>query len=109
MGAHPEDYKRQAPPNSFIHVDDFETPKHLADYLHYLSTNETAYYSYFEWKGSGLLDTNTFFFCRVCSMIHEIDNMPDVSWTMNLREFWSKKSNCIRNGWRNSSDNKEGL
>lgn len=30
MGARKEDYEKVAPPNSFIHVDDFESPKELA-------------------------------------------------------------------------------
>ena len=30
MGARPEDYARLAPPHSYIHVDDFESPKELA-------------------------------------------------------------------------------
>ena len=34
------DYKRIAPPNSFINVDDFPTVKALADYLRYLDRNE---------------------------------------------------------------------
>jgi len=36
MGAAKKDYLRVAPPHSFIHVDDFLSPKLLADYLHNL-------------------------------------------------------------------------
>uniref|UniRef100_T1KSS6 Fucosyltransferase n=1 Tax=Tetranychus urticae TaxID=32264 RepID=T1KSS6_TETUR len=35
MGAHPEDYKRSAPANSYIHVDDFFSPRHMFNLLRY--------------------------------------------------------------------------
>jgi len=50
MGARPEDYKALLPPNSYIHVDDFKSPKYLAEYLHILDKNDTIYNSYFSWK-----------------------------------------------------------
>jgi hypothetical protein len=52
MGARPEDYKALLPPDSYIHVDDFQSPKHLAEYLHVLDKNDTLYNSYFRWKDS---------------------------------------------------------
>ncbi|KAB7500146.1 Alpha-(1,3)-fucosyltransferase 6, partial [Armadillidium nasatum] len=33
MGTTKSNYEKLLPPNSFIHVDDFESPKHLADYI----------------------------------------------------------------------------
>ncbi|CAF1140005.1 unnamed protein product [Adineta steineri] len=39
-------YKRFAPNYSYINVYDFKTVKELADYLNYLSNNETAYNEY---------------------------------------------------------------
>ena len=46
------DYTNKAPPNSYINVLDFETPKNLADYLIRLAKNETEYQQYFWWKVS---------------------------------------------------------
>ena len=34
MGASKEAYERSAPFNSFLHVDDFTGPAHLAQFLH---------------------------------------------------------------------------
>ncbi|CAJ0607771.1 unnamed protein product [Cylicocyclus nassatus] len=42
--------EKLAPPNSFIAADDFETTKDLADHLHYLMRNKTAYAEYFNWR-----------------------------------------------------------
>lgn len=40
------DYRRFAPKHSFINVYDYKSVKELADYLTYLSNNETAYNEY---------------------------------------------------------------
>ena len=50
MGARPKDYKALLPPDSYISVDDFQSPKHLAEYLHILDKDDTLYNSYFRWK-----------------------------------------------------------
>ena len=64
MGAHADDYRRSAPPNSFIHVDEFKSPKELAHFL--LSMDEVRYESYFKWKRDGEF-INTYFWCRLCA------------------------------------------
>ncbi|XP_037083424.1 alpha-(1,3)-fucosyltransferase fut-1-like [Pollicipes pollicipes] len=51
-GASPESYRRVAPPNSFIHVQDFASVQLLATYLTSLMENRTAYESYFAWRSS---------------------------------------------------------
>ena len=50
MGARPEDYAISAPYKSYIHVDDFEGPKELAEYLHKLDQDDQLYNEYFKWK-----------------------------------------------------------
>ena len=39
-----------APPNSFIHVEDFGSPAELVNYLEYLNRNDTAYLEYHAWR-----------------------------------------------------------
>ena len=46
-GSSRRDYDLVAPPHSFIHIEDFDDAQTLADYLHYLATNSTAYSEYF--------------------------------------------------------------
>ena len=69
MGARPEDYRVAAPPESYIHVDDFESPQELAKYLQEVGSNPDLYNSYFRWKGTGEF-INTKFWCRLCAMVH---------------------------------------
>lgn len=48
MGARPQDYEKRAPYRSYIHVDEFNSPKELAQYLHHLDKNDDLYNSYFK-------------------------------------------------------------
>lgn len=98
MGAAPEDYKRAAPPHSYIHVDDFDSPKDLADYLHKLDQNDDLFNEYFRWKGTGR-NINTFFWCRICAMLHA----PRESHSYrDLERWWRGPEVCIgTEKWRN--------
>ncbi|CAI9743215.1 glycoprotein 3-alpha-L-fucosyltransferase A-like [Octopus vulgaris] len=93
MGAHPDDYREVAPENSYIHYEDFKSPKELADYLHKLDKNDTLYNEYFKWKGTGeFIDTK--FWCRVCAMLHAADYYKP-TWYENIWEWWGGKGQCI--------------
>ncbi|KAK7443010.1 hypothetical protein BaRGS_00040484, partial [Batillaria attramentaria] len=93
MGAAPEDYKRAAPPHSFIHVDYFQSPKHLAAYLHKLDHNDSLYNEYFAWKG--LWDNiNTYFWCRVCALAHDT-KFRGASWYRDVKTWWNGPGVCI--------------
>ena len=48
MGARPEDYANVAPHNSYIHVDQFEGPRELAEYLYELDSDDVKYNQYFQ-------------------------------------------------------------
>ena len=49
MGPPRSDYELVAPPNSFIHVDDFDSTKSLADYLIKLDRDDKLYKKYLRW------------------------------------------------------------
>ena len=77
MGPHRHVYERLAPPNSFIHVDDFESPADLARYLKLLSKNKTKYLQYFKWKQHSIATadivfrpSNSNYWCDLCSALH---------------------------------------
>ncbi|KAK7073971.1 Alpha-(1,3)-fucosyltransferase 7 [Halocaridina rubra] len=96
MGAHPEDYARQAPERSYIHVDDFESPKDLADFLHLLDQNDDLYNEYFRWKGTGEF-INTYFMCRLCSMLHDEGHQQHYE---DINIWWRGSGTCINGSWR---------
>jgi hypothetical protein len=63
----------RAAPKSFLHVDDFDSPKRLADYLVDLSNNDTAYLEYLSWRFNYKLrysGHNTF--CDLCKKLYQV-------------------------------------
>ena len=72
-----DDYKRIAPAGSFIHVDDFHSPRDLAAYLRRLDANDTEYLRYFDWRlrytfnASDGQHFNIGPFCQICRYLHE--------------------------------------
>ncbi len=100
MGARPEDYRKVAPPHSFIHVDDFESPRHLAEYLRKLDENDDLYNEYFRWKGTGEF-INTKYWCRLCGLIHEAQDSPRGPYRVTynkLQQWWNGPGVCVDPG-----------
>lgn len=93
MGAHPNDYLRSSPRKSYIHVDDFQSPKQLAEYLNKLSENPDLYNEYFEWKSSGEF-INTYFWCRVCALLHAKHIKPSRGYT-DISKWWAPEGVCV--------------
>ncbi|XP_012148355.2 glycoprotein 3-alpha-L-fucosyltransferase A isoform X2 [Megachile rotundata] len=104
MGAHPTDYARSAPYRSYIHVDEFESPKELAEYLHRLDKDDELYNSYFRWKGTGEF-INTYFWCRVCAMLH--DERPS-KFYKDVNEWWRGDGICTTTSWREHDQTRAG-
>lgn len=99
MGARPEEYAQSAPKHSYIHVDEFKSPKELAEYLHKLDKDDDLYNSYFKWKGTGEF-INTHFFCRLCAMLH--DDIPTKSYR-DINDWWRGAGICTTGSWRNEA------
>ncbi|PIK51846.1 putative glycoprotein 3-alpha-L-fucosyltransferase A-like [Apostichopus japonicus] len=55
VGAPLEHYNKFAPPNSFIHVDQFDSLTDLAVHLLELNGNDEKYLEYFKWRREGRL------------------------------------------------------
>ncbi len=106
MGARPEDYELAAPYRSYLHVDEFASAKELADYLHILDQNDELYNSYFKWKGTGEF-INTFWWCRVCSMLHDEESLNRVKWYNDVNEWWRGAGVCTNGSWRNYQARKD--
>jgi glycoprotein 3-alpha-L-fucosyltransferase len=99
LGARPEDYEKSSPEKSYINVNDFEQVKDLADYLITLDNDDELYNSYFKWKGTGET-INTFFWCRVCAMLHDEQTISKPKWYEDINEWWNGKGICIKESWR---------
>lgn len=96
MGPSRQDYERLAPPNSFIHVDDFGgSIEKLTAYLKLLDSNDALYYSYFSWKTMGRF-VDTRFMCRVCLLAHETLQSGKTKTYPNLKG-WFKSSKASIN------------
>ena len=93
----------------FIAADDFQSPQHLADYLHYLSKNLTAYMEYFTWRKDYKIELSQTFgndedlcngpalpraLCELCERLHENGNYP--AKTYNMSEWWDPGTQCYR-------------
>ncbi|RXN24078.1 alpha-(1,3)-fucosyltransferase 9-like protein [Labeo rohita] len=50
LGPTRKNYEELIPGNAFIHVDDFSSPKELAEHLKLLDQNESLYRQYFTWR-----------------------------------------------------------
>ena len=76
-GAKKSDYEAIAPPGSFIHAEDFDTPDDLVTYLMYLDLNGTAYKEYFKWRTMRVQDMpnygRTTYECQLCRILHGIN------------------------------------
>ncbi|XP_026347126.4 4-galactosyl-N-acetylglucosaminide 3-alpha-L-fucosyltransferase FUT5 [Ursus arctos] len=68
MGPSRRNYEQFLPPDAFIHVSDFQSPKELAQYLLALDKDHARYLSYFHWRESWRPQTFSWalMFCKAC-------------------------------------------
>ncbi|KAK9957468.1 hypothetical protein ABG768_011712 [Culter alburnus] len=74
IGPPRENYEEYIPSEAFIHVDDFPSPKELADHLKLLDQNEDLYRHYFTWREHFVSKRTKFGFehaCRICEHIRK--------------------------------------
>jgi hypothetical protein len=64
------------PAGSIVLADRFKSPKELADLLHYLDRNRSAYLEYFKWRPSAFAESPAGrrcpWQCRVCEMKYDL-------------------------------------
>jgi len=90
---------------SFIVASDFETPKHLAEYLKFLDKNDEEYLKYFEWRKVPVNELSKTFqekvvgldsvWCDLCKRLNENDD-EKVSIIPDLRSRESVYENCVK-------------
>ena len=90
-------YTEYLPPKSFINVKDFQSPKHLAEYLIYLDNNPDEYLKYFEWKRYYIVKLDfpktDRVFCELCEMLRK---KRSFHLDYNVADWWEKDT-CINN------------
>ena len=68
LGPSRVNYEQFLPPKAFIHVEDFQSPKDLAQYLLALDKDHASYLNYFRWRET--LRPRSFswalMFCKAC-------------------------------------------
>lgn len=83
-------YTKLAIPGSYINVLDFKTVKDLADYLHYLDKNSTAYNQYFMWRQK-YRELRMPHFCSFCEVLSSGLTPKGFS---SLTNFWETQGKC---------------
>nr|XP_054757306.1 4-galactosyl-N-acetylglucosaminide 3-alpha-L-fucosyltransferase 9-like [Lytechinus pictus] len=94
LGAPKKDYEQVAPPNSFVHIGDFEDVKDLAEFLLKVDRDETLYRKFHDWRRRGEV-VNTYplrpgDLCRTIPHIHpreegDIKYLGDSVWFTSCR------------------------
>ncbi len=99
-------YAEVAPPHSHLNVEDYDSPKALAEHLLYLDQNPAEYLSYFWWRDRyravNSVAQKAASMCRLCQMLNDPDEPEKV--VSDLEDWWWKKSKCVAKGkapWAN--------
>uniref|UniRef100_A0A0N4ZA47 Fucosyltransferase n=1 Tax=Parastrongyloides trichosuri TaxID=131310 RepID=A0A0N4ZA47_PARTI len=107
-------YEHIAPKNSFIAMDDFESPKAMAKYLLYLIKNKKEYLKYFAYRKDGWkifdIDNATDNFCSLCAKLVEMKKSGELKnyhkVYYDARETFLNWTKCQEDGffwqkWKN--------
>ncbi|OQV17659.1 putative Alpha-(1,3)-fucosyltransferase C [Hypsibius exemplaris] len=92
-------YNALLPPNSFLNVADFVSPKKLAEHLHYLSRNPDEYEQHFKWKQFSehsripvAYNQDRTDICQLCEIINRV---PAIQSTYpDIHDWWVTQARC---------------
>ncbi|XP_063153369.1 4-galactosyl-N-acetylglucosaminide 3-alpha-L-fucosyltransferase 9-like [Candoia aspera] len=91
LGPPRENYEDYIPAHSFIHVEDFESPGKLSEYLLMLNQNEALYLSYFDWRKDFSVFRSQFWASHVCLACDHIKRHREYKSVGNLEKwFWDE-------------------
>ena len=85
---------KMLPPNSYIDVANFTSPKALADYLMKVASNDDLYRSYFEWKQHYVIERISHLECSLCEYLNTHSSVES-RVVPSFNAFWDPKTNCL--------------
>ena len=95
------DYDNLLPPNSFIHVDDFNTVEELADFIRFLGDHDEFYARFHLWRSRfevlnehGYFGSPTRHYCRICEALNYNRNSIAKTYDRIEETFWSVSRDC---------------
>uniref|UniRef100_A0A0N5B3X5 Fucosyltransferase n=1 Tax=Strongyloides papillosus TaxID=174720 RepID=A0A0N5B3X5_STREA len=99
-------YEKIAPNNSFIAMDDFKSPKEMADYLYFLIKNKKEYLKYFDYRKEGWkiydIDNGMDNFCSLCKKLVEMKKSGELQkfhkTYYDARETFLSWTRCKKSG-----------
>lgn len=96
-------YSKVAPPGTVINAADFNSPKSLADYLHYVGSNRRLYVNYLKKKADYMVyghdEMQQKSYCELCGWLNNLDShrqsYPRIDnwWQVNDTSQFSKLYN----------------
>ena len=92
-GPERESFARIAPPNSFIHINDYKTDAELAEALNLIATNRTLYGKYHSWRRYydvyyEAKDVDPYRFCELC---YRLNTNKQRIWYENINDWFLEK------------------
>ncbi|XP_043914569.1 alpha-(1,3)-fucosyltransferase 7 [Protopterus annectens] len=90
LGPSRKNYENFIPTDSFIHVEDFSSPKGLADFLLALSANETQYQQYFQWRKRYSVKLYTDWKERFCTICNRFSTLPQRKVYHDLNSWFNE-------------------
>ncbi|XP_049869326.1 alpha-(1,3)-fucosyltransferase 7-like [Pectinophora gossypiella] len=101
MGAPLEDCQKLLPPNSFLHVDNYNSPEELALHMLEIAGNYENLLKYHKWRKHfsvvgehGFFKTKSYHLCRICEALNYNDNKEKVYRQDDLELYFDKKVLC---------------
>ena len=104
MGAPKQDVLAVAPDNSFLHVDDFESPADLLIFAHALANDEDRFVEYLKWQHQYAIECafrqmGTFPWEVLCRALNEKYNPNSSKVYPDIAEWDSAERECYQNKW----------
>lgn len=102
MGPSMEECEILLPPSSYLHVDNYPTPKELAEDIISISQDENKLLSFHKWRLNfdvlnehGYFKTSSQHFCRVCEAMNYNDESTKIYDKEKLKLFLDKNTLCF--------------